>query len=60
MPADAGEVTALPPHIRVFIALREVPNPGPLERVAENAGATMTELREVMTRLGQREHDAEA
>jgi hypothetical protein len=51
---------AIPPHIRVFIALHEVPDSAPLDAVAAHAGVTMLELREAMTRLGQREPDAEA
>lgn len=52
--------TPLPPRIRVFIALHDVPDSEPLERVAEHAGVTITELREAMTSLGQREPDPEA
>jgi hypothetical protein len=57
----SAEVTAaIPPHVRVFIALHEVPDSEPIEAVATHAGVTMAELREAMTRLGQREPDAEA
>jgi hypothetical protein len=52
--------TSLPPRIRVFIALHEVPDSEPPERAAEHAGVTMTELREAMTSLWQREPDPEA
>jgi hypothetical protein len=60
MQSPTSRDAPLPPHIRVFIALHEVPDSETLDAVAEHAGVTMLELREAMTRLGQREPDAEA
>lgn len=51
---------AIPPHIRVFVALHEVPDAAPWETLAEHADVTMDELLDAMVLLAKREPDAEA
>jgi hypothetical protein len=41
--------------VRVLLALHEVPDAEPIEKVAEYAGVSMRDLRNSMTRLGCRE-----
>jgi hypothetical protein len=51
---------SLPPHIRVLIALHEVPDPTQWSAHAEHAGVTEAELLDAMVLLAKREPDAEA
>lgn len=52
--------SAIPPHVRVLVALHDVPDQPPWETLAERAGVTMAELLDAMVLLAKREPDSEA
>lgn len=54
------DLARCPARVRVFVALREVPDSAPIEAVMQHAGVTEQELREAMRDLALRDHDVEA
>jgi hypothetical protein len=55
-----SDLARCPARVRVFVALREVPDDAPIDALMAHAGVNEAELREAMRDLALRDHDVEA
>jgi hypothetical protein len=58
--ASDDDLARCPARVRVFVALREVPDDAPIDALMAHAGVNEAELREAMRDLALRDHDVEA